>query len=140
MPENLSSLSLLRLSLKHEVKYSRSYWGYLKCPVCDQKIISGFDMHEVFFTRGEVKGYSEDDQSLIFVRQNVVLVHPGNCHILAQHTDEYKMKCASQIIFYEGKSNVIDWIKSIMDYFEIIDKRPLNLALDAISIDYKESY
>jgi len=57
-------------------------------------------------------------QMQIYVKENIVLVHPGVCHIEAQHTDDGKKNCLIDILKYNTKEAVIQWI----DYMQGITR------------------
>ena len=109
-----SELHELRRKLKIEIYHRRRIPGECPlCPICGRgiSIEEGGDMHEVFFTRGDVQGVSdEENHNAIFDACNVVLVHNGECHLKAQHTPEGSYKCAHQIVLHEGKADVLRYI------------------------------
>lgn len=108
------SLSTLRQTLKYEVWAKRSLRGAPYCPICGAQFrLSEPSMHEAFVPRSVVRGCSEEVQQLIYVPENVVLVHEGKCHIKAQHSEEGKILCAMQIIHFEGVPNVSKWMDLI---------------------------
>lgn len=118
----MNSLTLLRMKLKYQIYNKRNTFPFPTCPICGE----GFkwqqpSMHEVFVTRGHVEGCSEEVQALIYVPQNVVLVHETDCHINAQHTVDGKIKCAIQIINFEGYDNVLSWMKTIDSFLKTKD-------------------
>lgn len=90
------------------------------CPICQKPIVtiptgsgvpSGFDVHEVFLTRGDVQGCSRQAQLAIQSLINCVAVHTGRCHEDAQHTEEGKIACASLIVGKEGLYAVQRWLE-----------------------------
>jgi len=78
-------------------------------------------MHEVFIPRSVVRGCSDEIQEFIYVPENVVLIHESQCHIFAQHYEEGKIKCAIQIIQFEGYENVLEWMKKMDSFMRTID-------------------
>ena len=109
-----SGLYNLRRDLKITIYHQRRNFAQPStCPICGEEITieGGADMHEVFFTRGDVQGiHDENTHHLIYHPCNVVLVHHGDCHLKAQHTEEGKRKCAELIIKWEGEPNVRRYI------------------------------
>ena len=69
-------------------------------------------MHEVFLTRGDVRGARFDVQMQIYTLCNVVLVH-SECHQHAQFEKELKEKCMRQILRYHDISEVLNWLSPI---------------------------
>src|SRR3990172_8441269 len=112
-----SELYTLRRKLKTEIYHRRRIpGGQPMCPICGMGITieGGADLHEVFFTRGDVQGVKdEENHHAIFHKCNVVLIHNGTCHLTAQHTPEGKRKCAAQIISYEGSAQVQRYINQM---------------------------
>jgi len=106
----LKNLYDLRRDLKIKVYHKRRKPGmFPTCPICSKDITieGGADLHEVFFTRGDVQGIKDGEtHNSIFAECNVVLVHHGDCHLKAQHTAEGKRKCAEHILFWEGEMPV----------------------------------
>lgn len=75
-------------------------------------------MHEVFITRGDAMGISnEDDRYQIYDCCNCVLVHHGECHGLAA-TEAGKAKCARQIIHHEGLGRVFAFLDAMKAIFK----------------------
>ena len=109
-----SALYILRRELKIDIYHRRRIpGGQPMCPICGMGITieGGGDLHEVFFTRGDVQGIKdEESHHAIFHKCNVVLVHHGQCHLTAQHTPEGKTKCVHQIVLYEGKPQVLRYL------------------------------
>lgn len=85
--------------------------GLYICPVCNLPITSGFDVHEVFVTRGHVRGCPPEVQKLIHSAINQAALHPGQCHQDAQFTDAGKRACAVMIVKKEGAIRVIRWLR-----------------------------
>lgn len=80
------------------------------CPVCDLPIRDlSADMHEVIITRGHAP---KEKQIQIFTEENCVLVHHGECHVVAA-TREGKHKCVAYLIRWNGKENILNWIDSL---------------------------
>jgi len=67
-------------------------------------------MHEAIITRHHVERSSLDVRANIFVRQNCVLLHPGNCHILAQNYERGKRICIRHLIYWNGKEAILSWL------------------------------
>ena len=130
-----SPLSELRRKLKIDVYHRRRIPGEQpKCAICGKEITieGGGDLHEVFFTRGDVQGIKdEENHHAIYHPCNVVLVHHGQCHLAAQHTPEGKQKCAVQIIAFEGSAQVQRYICQMARIFKnrLLAMEQLNLVL-----------
>ena len=109
-----SSLSTYRMELKYKVWAERSVLGAPYCPICNQQFrLAEPSMHEAFIPRSVVAGCDEETQLLIYVPENVVLVHEPKCHIRAQHFEDGKIACAMQVIHYEGVDKIIKWMDLI---------------------------
>ena len=103
----------LRKSLKEDLKNQR-HVGYLssKCPVCDKPFGAGdgIELHEVFITKGDVMGCSQETRQMINSPFNCVNLHSEKCHLSAQHSPIGKLLCVRQILLYEGVTRVIAWL------------------------------
>lgn len=112
-----TSLYDLRRNLKIKIYHQRRMFAEQPtCPICGKEITieGGADLHEVFFTRGDLQGIKDGEtHNTIFHPCNVALVHHGECHLKAQHTADGKRKCAEQIIAFEG-------VLPVTRYFERI--------------------
>lgn len=82
------------------------------CPICS-KVVPEPSMHEVFLTRGDVQGAPFDTQIKIYVPQNVVLIHEGDCHLKAQHEKAYKMLCVRNILMYHSEEEIRQWLEEM---------------------------
>jgi len=139
-----SELYTLRRKLKTEIYHRRRIpGGQPMCPICGMGITieGGGDLHEVFFTRGDVQGVrDEESHHMIFHPCNVVLIHHGQCHLTAQHTLEGKRKCALQIIAFEGAVQVRGYINSMACIFNnwLLAQEQLNLVLEITPNDETE--
>lgn len=132
-PKRSKGSSSAAVKLRREERLSLSDWrNYLKawvwnnrsslcskgkeiflaptCPICDKVIEGGGDMHEALITRGQAKGAPEDEYIKIFVPVNVVILHPADCHLKAQHTDEGWELCLRQILKYHTKEDIYNWL------------------------------
>lgn len=106
------------------------------CAICDEGMVSGCDMHEVFFTRGDLM---KSDFSVIedsVTGKNCVLVCPGGntspCHAKAA-TKEGQRKCINHLIAWEGPKRILRWLR-------IMNKHMTgNQGQNAIRL-YKEVY
>jgi hypothetical protein len=122
----------LRATLKGDLLSQRFEWFVrtpgIQCPICQKAVREG-SIHEVFLTRGSVQGLRFEDQMQIFIPQNTVILHEGECHLAAQHTDQGKLLCAKQIIHYESAHTVqlfLDYMGTLMtNQSEIQDARLL---------------
>lgn len=87
------------------------------CAVCGEPIIGvDPDMHEAIVTRGNVQG-NLLLESLLFVEENCVLVHPGGknlgtCHLEA-HSRVGRQKCIKHILKYISANRVLAWLDSL---------------------------
>jgi len=116
-------LSSYRQQLKLKVYNDRKVFEVIKgsievrpkCPICGKQFneYNEPSMHEVLVTRGDVQSLPLDKQLRIFDPCNVVLVHEGDCHIFAQHTDEGKAKCFSQIVHFTNIHAVMTFVIEI---------------------------
>jgi len=88
--------------------------GYLssKCPVCDKPFCAGdgIELHEVFITKGDVMGCSQETKEMINSPFNCVNLHSEKCHLSAQNTPIGKLLCVRQILLFEGVTRVIAWL------------------------------
>lgn len=131
MITDISSLVALRNELKSYLASQRKELGTHGmrpvCPICRRQILKNesIEMHEVFVTRGDVRGLAQDDKNKIFVKENCVLVH-GKCHGSATRYEE-KLRCCAQIIDYEGYDEVMMWIQGME---EILPKTIFNQIKD----------
>jgi len=125
-----SGLYHLRRDLKITIYHQRRNFAQPStCPICGKEITikGGADMHEAFFTRGDVQGIKDENiHHLIYHPCNVVLVHHGDCHLTAQHAPEGKRKCAEMILKWEGAPNVRQYIDQMA--------RVVKHKLDAIQL------
>jgi hypothetical protein len=81
------------------------------CPICDQPVEFP-DMHEAIITRGQARGTDLAELGLLYVRQNVVLVHHGTCHILAA-MESGRVKCIRHLLEYEYFHEIIAWLEQV---------------------------
>jgi 5-methylcytosine-specific restriction endonuclease McrA len=107
--------SILKLNIYNTRKGQNIFFGST-CALCGFPFeISGYpDMHEVFFTRGDVQGLPAELQSAIMVRENCVLLCQ-KCHLKAMRSD-VKVLLAKHLIRYENIENVINFVNSFSDY------------------------
>lgn len=117
-----SYLSTLRNNLRLELYSTRGEVIDLKtlsrlplCPVCHSSIREA-DMHEALITRGHVDYAPFEKRVQIFVAQNCVLVHPGDCHTKAQYYEDAKQECIKSLLYWNG----YDSIKAWLDYLQNI--------------------
>jgi hypothetical protein len=71
------------------------------------------ELHEVMLTRGDVQFAKDEDKLRIHVPQNCTVLHPGPCHHAAQHTEEGKIACLRQMVFFEGYDALQTWLTEI---------------------------
>jgi len=99
-----------KLLLERQKLYGRRFLP--QCAYCGQGILGSPDMHEVFFTKGDLQGVDRLAH-LIYHRCNCVLVHPGGntsaCHAGAA-TRAGQGLAARQLIRYESLVSVRDYI------------------------------
>ena len=73
--------------------------------MCDKPIrTTSVDMHEVIFTRGNVRG-AKIIGGDIYVAENCVNVHHGECHRDATSTDG-RRKCILYLLRWEGYGKI----------------------------------
>lgn len=70
-------------------------------------------MHEWLITRGDAERAPFVERIRIFVAVNCVLVHAGECHAKAQHTDEGKKLCMDHVLSYHGKQDILSWLDNV---------------------------
>lgn len=111
-----------RIQLKLSLCYSRAtlttYGLRPICAVCGLAIIGEPDMHEAIFTRATAQGSDAN----IMVGANCVLVHPGECHQMAQ-TKLGRRLCIAHIVYYVGYNSVKQWIESLSEQLSPITIR-----------------
>ncbi|MDD5367878.1 MAG: hypothetical protein PHQ40_02235 [Anaerolineaceae bacterium] len=64
-------------------------------------------------TRGDVQFAKDEDKLRIHVPQNCTVLHPGDCHHAAQHTEEGKIACLRQMAFFESYDALHAWLTEI---------------------------
>ena len=105
-------LADVRMQLKHNLKTSRvTIWkGRVVpvCAICKGGITGGMEMHEALFTRGNVRG-NKDLLVKIMVRENCLLLHPGDCHKRA-HTKLGRLICLEYLERVEGAKAIKDFL------------------------------
>lgn len=98
--------------------------------------MNGCDMHEVFFTRGDLMNSEAFIVEDSIVGSNCVLVCPGGntspCHAKAA-TKEGQRKCVNHLIAWEGPKRILRWLKKMDKYMKG------NQAQNAIRL-YEEVY
>lgn len=135
MAKQTDSLILLRQTVKNQIYNDRKVNGYPICPICDEPFKEREpSMHEVFVSRAVVQGCPEETQLLIFVPQNMVLVHEGDCHLYAQHYTNGKLLCAMQILQYEGEETIVAWMNKLDSMMKTKDNAKRMLLAEAIQI------
>ena len=87
------------------------------------------DMHESILTRGDVQGMSLENRHKIFVKENSVLVHHGDCHIEAA-TREGRKKCIRHLIEFEGREAITNWLVSLYSYMKATTIADAKLAVE----------
>jgi len=131
----------LRRELKYNIYFERKPdGGYLSpfCPICQKGFIGVEpEMHEVFITKGHVQGCKDEVKLKINVRENVVLLHGGACHLKAQHTEEGKILCAEQILRYEGYQQVLEFLQHMDSFLKVKDHQKY-LILEVANDSYKQ--
>jgi hypothetical protein len=110
-PSKPLSLSELRERLKLFLHNTRKVGipAKLICPICKEEITDSSELHEVFFTRGDVQKADEDVQMSIFCPFNCVELHP-RCHQEKATTRAGQIMCAQYIISMEGFLNIRRWM------------------------------
>lgn len=102
----------VRKNMRSSVLNRQSEMNGPVCPVCGGDLKEA-EVHEVFLTRGDVQGTPADTQVQIHRILNCVSIHPGDCHLKAQHEQKYKNICARFILKKEG-DKVTSWL-TVMD-------------------------
>jgi hypothetical protein len=130
--ERSDFLGIARRQLKAEVFYQRNKmvrmgekhyqtWA-TQCPNCGEYLKEG-DLHEWLITRGEVDGAPFEWQMQIYVPCNVVICHPGRCHIDLQHGEAGARKCLSYITEWHTAASIYEWLYAIKDVITIADEK-----------------
>ena len=133
MEKPINSLSTLRQTLKTRIYNERKVFGHPYCPICQEPfIMQEPSMHEVFVPRSVVRGCSKEVQNMIYVPQNVVLVHEGECHLHAQHYFDGKVTCAMQILQYEGEYSILSWMDDIDSMMITLDNQKRIILQEAM--------
>lgn len=130
-------LSTLRQNLKFVVWNDRKDIGRPapRCPVCGVLFLESLpSMHELFITRGMVRGCDKITQSLIYVPENVVLVHEDTCHELAQTHWTTKVTCSASLIRFCGYDSIKKWLDSMTEVMRTIDKQPYTLLEEGMNL------
>ncbi|MCL4561933.1 MAG: hypothetical protein M1281_15160 [Chloroflexi bacterium] len=113
LQEQSERLKRQREATKRTILRDRTFLGQPYCPVCMQPLGNQGELHEVILTRGDVRGCPEEVRLSIHAPINCVIVHPGPCHLKAQHELEGKLACLSQIAFFEGFEPMIYWLNAV---------------------------
>lgn len=86
------------------------------CAICERGISTAPDMHEVFFTRGDVMKSSASVIAESIIGKNCVLVHPGGnaspCHAKAA-TKEGQAICIRHLVGWEGYHKILRWLQKM---------------------------
>lgn len=82
------------------------------CPVCEQAVTVP-SMHEVFVTRAHSAGLKYPQAGYPHTPENIVLVHEGKCHRLAQSNTDSKIRCALQILQYHTQEEVEEFFNAL---------------------------
>ena len=124
-----------QLMLHRQKLYNNKYLS--ECAFCGQGIEGAPDMHEVFFTKGDVARGNEEMHYLLSTNANCVLVHPGGnaspCHAGAATKDGQKI-VIKHLLKWEGYEELGAYI-AIVRFF----MKDQNRALDAYRL-LKEVY
>lgn len=70
-------------------------------------------MHEWLLTRADLGGAPDDLAIQAYTRYNVVLLHPGRCHHLAQFYPRAKNICARHILRFYSRESVLAWLNDL---------------------------
>jgi len=79
-------------------------------------------------TRGDAAGLDEEEQSNIFVAENCVLVHHGECHQKA-HTRNGQRACVLNLLQFLNWEDILEWLSGMKKY---IPGSMFNKALDLV--------
>jgi hypothetical protein len=118
--------NLLKLDLLSErAQYIPGKGEYPICPICNEPIREGADMHEAIITRGMVNGNKDEEK--IYSCYNCVLRHSvcpnGQSHTPGIGSEITFEKCLTQICHFEGKDNILLWLSEMENFFPIVAKQ-----------------
>jgi hypothetical protein len=74
-----------------------------------------FDLHEIIFSRGVMKGTGDDGMLAIMDTRNCGWVHRKNCHALAEG-GEGRIRAIMYLIKYEGFTHVSEYTRDMVQY------------------------
>lgn len=101
----------LKLLLLRERQAIFGYRFRPQCAYCGLELADGADMHEVFLTKGDLRG-ATDLLWLLNDRRNCVLVHPGGntsvCHAGAA-TKAGQVIVVRHLVYWEGAAKLYDY-------------------------------
>jgi hypothetical protein len=73
---------------------------------------TGFEVHEVILSRGEVEGCPDYVKTNIHHHFNQVALH-SQCHAAEGHTEEGRKICTQYLVTLYGKTKIVNWLKLI---------------------------
>lgn len=94
-----------RVSIKYALGYGKSY-----CPLCGKLLISDFDLHEVIFTRGHLRGVRW--QKELFHPYNSIGLCHGECHVQAT-SDHGQRECIIAILNRFHYEDIVEWMSHL---------------------------
>jgi hypothetical protein len=87
--------------------------------------VSGFEVHEVFLTREDVRMCGLPTKKAIHCVHNCVAVHPGLCHERAQFEEAGKILCAKVILDGDGLIKTNRWLQMMLLALPTIARREI---------------
>ena len=69
-------------------------------------------MHENIVTKRNIQGAPIEVRAMIFVPENCVIIHTGQCHVTAQTTEGRKI-CTEHLIIEEGEGKITEWLDKL---------------------------
>ena len=129
-----STRSLLKLRLLSErAVYTPGKGKFPVCPICNDPVMYGGDMHEALITKGMVRGNKDADK--INSRQNCVIRHnecpDGQRHNPGVGSEWDFISCLKQIVWFETYGAVIIWLNQMKEYFPVVADQVLQRVMFA---------
>ena len=95
---------------------------YPECCFCSEVIIrEPLDIHEIIFTRGDVRNLPEEVKLLIHDHRNCGFVH-RRCHADAETTEGYLLGI-TYLLKYEGIENITAFMEVMKPHFKVLWKQ-----------------
>lgn len=80
-------------------------------------------MHEWLITRGDVAGCAFEIRMQIYVPENCVIVHEGECHRVAQFGEKGRQICLQHVLHFHPKRDILSWLTVIEPEIRIAQER-----------------